>query len=91
LQNQVASGAIKVGDAVNAMDGDWISSLNDMALATNMSVEEMNALLSELGVETEVTTVTKTLPRKIPVYTTEMTNVKYDDHNNIIGYDMTTR
>jgi hypothetical protein len=28
----------------------WIKSLNQMAYATGMSVEEMNSLLNELGV-----------------------------------------
>jgi hypothetical protein len=35
------------------MDGtgkSWIDSLNQMAYATGMSVDEMNSLLNELGV-----------------------------------------
>nr|DAG21637.1 MAG TPA: alpha-2-macroglobulin receptor-associated protein precursor [Caudoviricetes sp.] len=32
------------------MDSDWVESLNKMALATNMSVDEMNSLLNQMGV-----------------------------------------
>jgi hypothetical protein len=28
----------------------WVESLNQMAMATGMSVEEMNAMLNQLGV-----------------------------------------
>ena len=59
-------------------------------MATNMSVEDMNALLSELGVQTEVKVEEVKTTRNVPVYRTEMTNVQYDDYDNIIGYDMTT-
>jgi len=38
------------GMAVDAMGSDWVEALNQMALATGMSVEEMNAFLNELGV-----------------------------------------
>jgi hypothetical protein len=35
------------GDAMNT---EWVAALNRMALATGMSVEEMNGLLGSLGV-----------------------------------------
>jgi hypothetical protein len=36
------------------MGTTWAESLNEMAMATGMSVEEMNSLLSSMGVDAEV-------------------------------------
>jgi hypothetical protein len=35
---------------MSGMGETWIDSLNEMAYATGMSVDEMNSLLNELGV-----------------------------------------
>jgi hypothetical protein len=58
----MAEGNIAVGDSLDDMlkvssesSDNWIKALNQMALATNMSVEEMNQLLGTLGVEANVT------------------------------------
>jgi hypothetical protein len=32
------------------MDAEWVAALNRMALATGMSVDEMNGLLGSMGV-----------------------------------------
>jgi len=57
----MAEGNIAVGDSLDKLleasgigADNWIEALNQMALATNMSVEEMNQLLGTLGVEAEV-------------------------------------
>jgi hypothetical protein len=52
----VANGSIAVGDSVGSMGADWASSLNEMAMATGMSVDEMNSLLSSMGVDAKVET-----------------------------------
>jgi hypothetical protein len=38
------------------MSDDWVAALNRMALATGMSVEQMNGLLGSLGVQAKVET-----------------------------------
>lgn len=48
----------------------WGQSLNDLAKATQMSVEEMNAILSEAGVDAEVVTDYVDQETTVPVYTT---------------------
>jgi hypothetical protein len=54
----------------------WISSLNQMALATNMTVDQMNSLLGELGLEADVTVTEQTVTSKKPVTKTIVTNKK---------------
>lgn len=74
LRTAVANGAIGIGDPINnevaGMGIDWVNGLNDMALATGMSVEQMNSLLSSMGVQTEVTTVPVEQEVQVPVYRT---------------------
>jgi hypothetical protein len=55
LQSQLSS--LSPGDAIEGMGAEWIQAMNDMALATNMSVEEMNSMLNQMGVSANVTTV----------------------------------
>ena len=70
----ITNGTIKAGEDISSLMGDtttsWIESLNQMAYATGMSVEEMNSLLNELGVQADVTTKTKTVKTKVPQYET---------------------
>ena len=70
LQTQVANGSLAVGDSVGAMGADWAASLNEMALATGMSVEEMNEMLSSMGVDANVTVTEVKQKTKVPKYTT---------------------
>jgi hypothetical protein len=71
------------------MGKDWVKALNEMAYTTGMSVDEMKSMLNEMGVEADVTTTTKTLKTKVPVYeTTETmksdytyTNGRIDDNS----------
>jgi hypothetical protein len=44
--------------------------MNDMALATNMSVEEMNSMLNQMGVDVDVDVKEVKTKTKVPVYTT---------------------
>jgi hypothetical protein len=78
LQTAVANGAINVGDSVGSMGADWATSLNQMAMQTGMSVEEMNSLLSSMGVDAEV--ITEYVPQtvQVPVYRTEENVISED-------------
>ena len=78
LQTQITNGSIAVGDSIGSMGTTWAESLNEMAMATGMSVEEMNSLLSSMGVDAEV--VTEYVPQrvKVPVYQTEEKVIQND-------------
>lgn len=75
LTDAIANGTIQAGENItDLMDGtgeSWINSLNEMAMATGMSVDEMNSLLNELGVQADVTTKTKMVKTQVPQYETE--------------------
>lgn len=64
----------KIGELEDGADvGDllgenWVDSLNQMAIATGMSVEEMNGLLNEMGVQAEVTTTSVPQTMDVPTY-----------------------
>jgi hypothetical protein len=61
---------LKPGDGIKGMGDDWIQAMNDMALATNMSVEEMNSMLNQMGVSANVTTVEVEQQMQVPKYET---------------------
>lgn len=75
LNQAILNGTIQAGENITSlMDGtgaSWVDSLNAMAMATGISVDEMNSLLNELGVQADVTTKTKTITTKVPIYQTE--------------------
>jgi hypothetical protein len=71
LMDAVANGTIKVGDSMSVLGDDWISALNEMALQTGMSVEEMNSLLNQMGVSADVTVTEVPTMTRVPVYRTE--------------------
>lgn len=56
-------------DVGNILGENWVDSLNEMAIATGMSVEDMNALLNKLGVQAEVTTTSVPQQMEVPTYT----------------------
>lgn len=74
LTDTIQNGTLQAGeDITELMDGttgSWIKSLNEMAMATGMSVDEMNSLLNELGVQADVTTKTKEVETTVPEYAT---------------------
>lgn len=69
LQTAIQNGTIKVGDSIDSMDSDWVESLNKMALATNMSVDEMNSLLNQMGVQAKVDVKYVEQDTEVPTYT----------------------
>ena len=56
-------------EIMNGQAANWIQSLNDMAMATGMSVEQMNSMLNQLGVQAHVEV--KDIPQTVmtPTYT----------------------
>ena len=62
-------------DVGNILGQNWVDALNEMAIATGMSVEQMQAYLNELNIDTEITTIPVTQMTRVPQYTTETTDV----------------
>lgn len=56
----------EVGDILGE---NWVEALNQMAIATGMSVDEMNGLLNKMGVQAEVTTTSVPQTMEVPTYT----------------------
>lgn len=69
LQTAIQNGTIKIGDSIDSMDSDWVESLNKMALVTNMSVDEMNSLLNQMGVQAKVDVKYVEQDTEVPTYT----------------------
>lgn len=68
LQGKI--GELEEGQDVGDILGEnWVESLNQMALATGMSVDEMNAMLNKMGVQAEVTTTSVPQQMEVPTYT----------------------
>lgn len=77
LRTAIANGSIGIGDPLsNALGNttvDWATDLNTMAMATQMSVQEMNDILSSAGVQANVTVAHVPTQVEVPEYTTEET------------------
>lgn len=56
-------------DGVDLNEEDWITSLNEMAAATGMSVEEMRSMLNSMGVRANVEVDYVEQRTKVPTYT----------------------
>lgn len=69
LQNSLSD--LTIGDNVyEQLGGDkWIAALNEMAIATKMSVDDMNALLNSMGVQAEVEVKSVKQKMMVPTYT----------------------
>lgn len=81
LQTSVSSDMQKIHDAIQSglsvdeiqqmidgMGDGWINGLNQMAMATGMSVNDMNSLLSQLGVTADVKTTNVKQEVETPTY-----------------------
>lgn len=66
-------------DAAN----NWVNALNEMAMATNMSVEDMNSTLSQMGLTADVDVTEKTITSKKPVTKTTLT---YGELDKVTGF-----
>lgn len=63
-------GELQVGqDVTSILGSNWVDALNQMALATGMSVDQMNGLLGQLGVQAKVETKSVKQEMEVPTYT----------------------
>lgn len=85
LNDAITNGAIEAGqDVTDLMDGNymsWATALNNMAIATLMSVDEMKSMLNSLGVDADITTIQKKVPQSIPIYHTTNRVISGDPGN----------
>ena len=91
-QNLVGQGLDAILNGGTEGANAWIQSMNEMALATGMSVEEMNSMLNEMGLEADLTITEKNVTSSKPITRTEMSNIDVDEETGQLkSYDMTTR
>lgn len=64
----LTDGTMTLDEALGGSAESWIKSLNDMALATGMSVEEMNATLNQAGVQAHVDVINVPQKMQVPSY-----------------------
>ena len=78
--------SITFGDDVyEKLGGDkFVTSLNEMAMATGMSVEQMNSMLNSMGVQTEVIIEKKKTKVNVPWYATRTDESVDKDGNKIL-------
>lgn len=102
LQDQINN--IGIGeDVTGILTEEWVEALNEMAVATNMSVDQMNDLLNSMGVDANVTTTTIKTPVSVPHYITEetvtpiptdngdgLTNISYRRESQVVRQWMDT-
>ena len=71
IHNAINSGLSneEIQAKIDGMGSGWINALNEMAMATGMSVDEMNSLLNQLGVQAKVDVADVTQKMKVPTYT----------------------
>lgn len=88
-QSAVAQGTSAVQSYIDTAGEGWIEALNEMALATDMTTEEMQEKLNEMGIDADLTVVEKTIKTKVPQYTTheEIVNPVYE-HGRLISKDI---
>ena len=74
LTQKIADGTAEAGMSLTDLLGQdaetWTSSLNELAMATNMTVDEMTSTLNALGIEAEVTSEWKKTKHYVPKYRT---------------------
>lgn len=89
LSDSIKANAVEVGDSLSDIFGndelasDWVNKLNDLALATGMTVDEMNSLLGSVGMKANVKITEKKMKIRKPVYRTvtrEVRNNKTKDN-----------
>ena len=90
IQMQENLSSLNVGDPVQSMGEEWIAAMNNMAIATGMSVDEMQSMLSSMGVSAKVETKYVEQKVQVPEYTTteEVTAHKIDE--NVTAYTKTS-
>lgn len=78
---QDAFAGLSPGDELQGNIGAWVETLNEYARMTGMSVDDMNHLLSQIGVQANVVAANVPLETEVP---------EYEEHSQIVGYEYNT-
>lgn len=91
IQGYINSGLSteEINAKIHNMNEDWVTALNDMAMVTGMSVDDMNSILGSMGVQAKVDTKYVEQPMEVPTYTEHYELADYeppekDEQNNTI-------
>ena len=89
LTEGIQNGTIQAGQDITELlggtKGSWVKALNEMAFATNMTVDEMKSLLNEMGVDAEVVVKEKETEQTVPEYATIETEMSPEEVENVTG------
>lgn len=104
LQNTVSSAMQEIHDAIqsgmpveeiqdkiNDMGNGWVDSLNQMAIATGMSVDQMNALLGQLGVQAKVEVQNVKQRMQVPMYVEKVESTPVTTYDTVVLADGSTK
>ena len=89
LFTAIESGSLRAGDAATMLGEDWINNMNDMAVKTGMSVEEMQNMLNSMGLSADVEVTTIDTMVKTPKYRTYQRKIS-DADAKAAGYESGT-
>lgn len=95
IYQAIEQGKFKAGTSLDDILGgadkkaEWVQAMNDIAIATGMSVQDMNEMLSGLHLDAEVSEKQVTVTSKVPV--TETTTEVVGDETLPNGMPKTTR
>ena len=90
LQKSVKDGALEMGDALSeSLRGDnlanFVDSLNEYAKYTQMSVNDMNSLLSSMGITANVGVDTIKTTERVPEYTTTISQIEGGSFSDLLS------
>lgn len=104
LQGTVSSAMQQIHDAIqsglsvdeiqakiNGMGTDWVTALNEMAVATGMSVDQMNALLGQLGVQAKVEVQNVKQRMQVPMYVEKVESTPVTTYDTVVLADGSTK
>lgn len=93
IHDAIQSGlsADEIQSKINEMDTDWITALNEMAVATGMSVDQMNALLGQLGVQAKVEVQNVRQRMQVPMYVEKVESTPVTTYDTVVLADGSTK
>lgn len=76
---------------IDGMGTGWVDALNQMAVATGMSVDQMNALLGQLGVQAKVKVQNVKQRMQVPMYVEKVESTPVTTYDTVVLADGSTK
>lgn len=76
---------------IDGMGTGWVDALNQMAVATGMSVDQMNALLGQLGVQAKVEVQNVKQRMQVPMYVEKVESTPVTTYDTVVLADGSTK